>query len=223
MVKILVVEDEVDLAASLHDWLVLEGHRVEVANDGQQAIDVLAVNDFDVIILDLMLPKVDGIELCKSYRTKGGGARILMLTAKSSVAEKELGLDNGADDYLSKPYDLKEVSARIRALMRRSLSVVGSAIVVADLQLDPHAHTVSRGNVELNLLPQEFALLEFFMRNPNRIFSAETLIKRVWHGNSSVDTVRTHIKTLRKKVDLPNLPQTIRTIHGVGYSLTPAS
>jgi DNA-binding response OmpR family regulator len=220
MAKILVVEDEADLADSLRDWLILEGHRVEVSNDGKQALEMLSQSEYDVIVLDLMLPGIDGLQVCRQYRTSGGGSRILMLTAKTTVNDKEEGLDCGADDYIGKPYDLKEVSARVRALMRRSISVVGTSLSLGDLVLDPTLHTASRASIPLQLLPQEFALLEFLMRNPNRIFNAESLIRRVWHGNSSVDTVRTHIKTLRKKVDTPDLPPVIKTIHGVGYSLS---
>lgn len=219
MAKILVVEDEKDLAHSVRDWLLLEGHKVDAVLDGQQALEWLQFNEYDVVVLDIFLPGLDGFEVCRRYRRSGGLARVLMLTAKSAVSDKESGLDAGADDYITKPFDLKEVSARIRALMRRSISVIGAQLVAADLTVDLTAHRVMRGQQEIKLLPQEFALLEFMIRQPNRIFSADTLIKRVWNGNSSVDTVRTHIKTLRKKVDLPGCEPLIRTVHGVGYSL----
>jgi DNA-binding response OmpR family regulator len=219
MAKILIVEDEKDLAHSVRDWLLLEGHRVDAVQDGNQALEWLRSNEYDVIVLDVLLPGLDGFEVCRRYRRSGGLGRVLMLTAKSGINDKESGLDAGADDYITKPFDLKEVSARVRALMRRSISVVGAQLIAADLIVDLTVRKVSRGDNEIKLLPQEFALLEFMIRQPNRIFSADTLIKRVWNGNSSVDTVRTHIKTLRKKVDLPGLQPLIKTVHGVGYSL----
>lgn len=220
MPKILVVEDELELATSIRDWLLLEKHRVDVCNSGLEASLVLKENVYDIVILDVMLPGMNGFEVCRSYRRNGGAARILMVTAKNAISDKENGLDSGADDYITKPFDLKEISARVRALMRRSLDVHSTNISLSDLVIEVDLHRVTRGGEEIKLLPQEFNLLEFLMRNQNRIFSAEALIQRVWHGNSSVNTVRTHIKTLRKKVDGKNSVQLIRTIHGVGYSIS---
>ncbi len=142
-----------------------------------------------------------------------------MLSAKDADIDKEEGFDAGADDYVTKPCNLKEVAARIRALMRRSLTVAGAHLVAGDLILEPANHKVTRSGVEIRLLPQEFALLEFLMREPNKVFSAEVLSKRVWRGHSSLDTVRTHIKTLRKKIERKDSLPRIETLHGLGYSL----
>lgn len=221
MAKILVVEDEKALADSIAEWLAGEGHRLHSIYNGDAALELLKrESDFDIIILDIMLPGLGGLELCRQYRGHGGNARILMVTSRGSVSDKEDGLDSGADDYLTKPFDLKELSARVRALMRRSVSVVGAQLSLADIIMDIEKRQVYRAGNEIKLLPQEFALLEFLMRHPDRIFSPEILIKRVWHGNSTIDTVRTHIKTLRKKVDLPGMPELIKTMHGVGYTVS---
>ena len=218
--KVLIVEDEVQLAFSVKEWLSGEGHSVTMVHDGKEALDWLGTHDCDVIVLDLMLPQVNGIEICRQYRKNGGTARILILTARAHIDDMENLLDSGADDYVTKPFDLKEVSARIRALLRRSTSVQGFQLVADDVVLDPMTHKVQRAGREIDLLPQEFALLEFFMRQPERIFSNELLIKTLWRGNASVDTVRTHIKTLRRKLNKPGLKPFIKTVHGVGYSLT---
>ena len=220
MARVLVVDDERRLVASICDWLLMDGHQVESVFDGNLAWEKLQSITYDIVVLDIMLPGIDGIELCRKYRQSGGSARILMLTAKDSSEEMEDGLDAGADDYITKPFSLKELSARVRALMRRSVSFSSAKLVVGILTLDQNQHKVERNGDEVKLLPQEFALLEFLMKEPNRIFSAETLCKRVWRGQSSVDTVRTHIKTLRKKIENGDArPPRIETIHGVGYCL----
>jgi DNA-binding response OmpR family regulator len=220
MAKILVVEDERALAETIRDWLILEQHRVDVCHDGKEAQCTLSTDEYDVVMLDIMLPSVDGFEICRSYRRQGGTARILMITAKSTISDKEQGLDYGADDYITKPLDLNELSARVRALMRRSLTVDEPELVCADLRVQTNQRKVTRGGLEIKLLPQEFELLQFLIRQPHRIFSAETLVSRVWQGQSSTNTVRTHIKTLRRKLDLNGSEPLIRTIHGVGYSLS---
>lgn len=222
MARILIVEDEQRLSTSICNWLQLDGHQVDAAYDGNVAWEKLTAITFDVVVLDIMLPGMNGLDICLNYRRIGGSARILILTARDNGEEIEDGLDAGADDYITKPFNLKELSARVRALMRRSVTFSGCKLVVGSLSLDPLAHLVHREGEEIKLLPQEFALLEFLMREPNRIFSAESLCKRVWRGQSSLDTVRTHIKTLRRKIEDKekngNGPR-IETIHGVGYCL----
>jgi DNA-binding response OmpR family regulator len=218
--KVLIVEDDVQLAFSVKEWLAGEGHTISMLHDGKDALDWLAAHNCDVIVLDLLLPHVNGTELCRHYRKNGGTAKILVLTSRDHIDDMESLLDSGADDYVTKPFDLKEVSARIRSLMRRSTSSQGSQLIAEDVVLDPMTHRVHRAGREIDLLPQEFALLEFFMRQPERIFSTELIIKTLWRGNASVDTVRTHIKTLRRKLNKPGLKPFIRTVHGVGYSLT---
>lgn len=220
MCKLLIVEDDSDEVSVLQDWLTEAGHSIEVALDGATAQQKLLNSAYDVVILDLLLPDLNGLDICLDYRRQGGSARIIVLSGKSSTLDKEKCLDAGADDYVTKPVDLIELSARIRALMRRTLTITSRTLSSFDLVMDLDCFKVTRGGIEINLLPQEFALLEFLMRYPNRVFSPETLRVRVWRGSSTMDTVRTHIKTLRKKIDRPDLPALIKTIHGIGYALT---
>jgi DNA-binding response OmpR family regulator len=221
MSKILIVEDEEDLAAQVRDWLVREHHTVKHVANGSDAVDQLAVSKYDVIILDWLLPGMDGIQVCKKYRSMGGKTPILMLTAKSTIEDKETGLDSGADDYLSKPFHLKELSARIRALIRRTSSQSTNVLEAGDVLLDPVGRTVTKSGDPIHLERKEFNLLEFLMRNANKTFSAEALLDRVWESGSlaSPDAIRTYIKSLRKKIDSPGKPSMITTVHGVGYKL----
>ena len=223
LVQIMVVEDEKRLALSLQEWLELEGNVVKLAFTAESALALSEQEAFDVIIVDLLLPCKSGVDFCRLYRAAGGAARILVLTAKVNIQDKENAFNAGADDYLNKPFDLKEVSIRIKALMRRSITVVGAELKVLDLRLDCSNHRVMRGTNEVVLSPQEFALLEFLMRNEQKIFSADDLIKKVWRGDASNATVRTHIKTLRKKVDANELVPLLQTIHGVGYCISQTS
>lgn len=221
MAKVLVVEDEHDLSGPIRDWLTREQHLVELADSGTEAIEKLNVYKFDIIVLDLMIPGINGMEVCKRFRSQGGTTPILMLTAKSAVEEKEAGLDAGADDYLTKPFHLKELSARIRALLRRHTQATGCELKVGQLALDILARKVTLDGKEIHLVPREFSLLEFFMRHPNQVFSAEALLDRVWASDTlaSPDTIRTYIKILRKKLGGEGKDSLIRTVHGVGYKL----
>src|SRR6516162_298730 len=221
MAKVLVVEDEQDLSGPIRDWLTREQHLVELADTGIEAIEKLSVYKFDVIVLDLMIPGITGIEVCKRFRSQGGTTPILMLTAKSAVEEKEAGLDAGADDYLTKPFHLKELSARIRALLRRHTQSTGCELKIGTLCLDILSRKVTMSGKEIHLVPREFSLLEFFMRHPNQVFSAEALLDRVWASDTlaSPDTIRTYIKILRKKLGGEGKDSLIRTVHGVGYKL----
>jgi len=221
MAKILVVEDEQDLAGPMKDWLMREQHLVEIADNGIDAMEKLDVYKFDLVVLDLMIPGINGMEVCKRFRAKGGATPILMLTAKSAIEDKEAGLDAGADDYLTKPFHLKELSARIRALLRRHTQSSGCELQIGDLHLDILARKVTMAGHEIHLVPREFSMLEFFMRHPNQVFSAEALLDRVWASDTlaSPDTIRTYIKILRKKLDVNGKDSLIRTVHGVGYKL----
>lgn len=221
MAKILVVEDEHDLAMPIKDWLTREQHVVEVVDNGIDALDRLKVYKYDVVVLDLMLPGMSGIEVCRRYRSEGGGSSILMLTSKNTVEDKEFGLDAGADDYLTKPFHLKELSARIRALLRRHTQSNSRELRAGDLVLDIVSRTVMMGGTEVHFVPREFSLLEFLMRHPNQVFSAEALLDRVWASDTmaSPDTIRTYIKILRKKLGSEGKDSLIRTVHGVGYKL----
>lgn len=221
MGKIFLVEDEPDMAKQIRDWLSHDGHTVEMSEDGASALANLGAFRYDLIILDRMLPSVDGMEVCRRFRSSGGKTPILMLTARDSVSERAEGLNVGADDYLGKPFHFVELSARVRAAIRRGSSNTGKMYKAFDIMLDPEAHKVTKAGKEVHLEPKEFNLLEFFMRNPNRTFSAEALLERVWDSDSCVspDTVRTYIKVLRRKLDSPDRSSTLTTIHGLGYRL----
>lgn len=221
MAKILVVEDEADLAKLVRNWLEREHHLVEVAENGIDALTHLQVNRFDVVILDLMLPTLSGMEVCRRYRQSLGKTPILMLTAKDTVEDKAAGLDAGADDYLTKPFHLKELSARVRALVRRGSNQPNNILRLRDIEIDVSEFTVTKGGEEIHLLPKEFRLLEFLLRHPNHVFSAEELLASVWESDTPalLDTVRGHIKRLRKKLDTPGEPSIISTVYGIGYKL----
>lgn len=221
MAKILIVEDDLDISTIISRWLKHENHLVETSKDGQDAYTKLKLNQYDLIILDWMLPKMTGVEVCQKFRAGGGTTPILLLTAKSTIENKETGLDSGADDYLTKPFDLKELSARVRALLRRSGAVASKSLKVGEITLDAEAHQVQIAETAVALNPKEFALLEFLMRHPNQIFSAEALLSRVWQSDAmaSSDTVRAHIKNLRKKLDQDGKTSPISTVHGLGYKI----
>lgn len=221
MAKILIVEDEVDLAGPIRDSLERQHHVVEMVHNGQEALQCLKVYKYDLVILDWMLPGMSGKEIVAQFRSTGGITPVIMLTARSSIEDKEAGFDAGADDYLTKPFHLTELHARVRALLRRPHSMEGKALEVAGLRLDPTARKVTRNDEEIHLLPKEFSLLEFLMRHPNQVFSAESILDRVWESDTMAlpDTIRTHIKTLRKKIDVPGKPSIIVTVHGIGYKL----
>lgn len=217
MSKILLVEDEPDLLKQVSSWLLRENYLVETASDGVDAMAMLKAYDYDVILLDWMLPGHTGIELCKTYRASGGRSPVLLMTVKSDEDDKETGLDCGADDYLVKPFGLRELSARIRALLRRVSDQHGeNSLRYGNLTLEPRSRRVAIDGKEVHLEPREFSLLEFFMRHPNQVFDAEALITRVWDSDSliSPDSIRTYIKTLRKKIGDQSI---ISTIRGSGY------
>lgn len=221
MAKILIVEDEIELAKPLANWLTAQGHIIEVVHDGSEAISYLRINQYDVVILDWMLPGMTGLEICQQYRSQGGKGLVLMLTARKTVDDKARGLDAGADDYLEKPFHLKELAARIRALLRRSATISGDILDAGDIKLDTVKRRVWRGTQEVALSPKEFALLEFFMRHPQQYFSADAIIDRIWRSDTEItsDTIRMHVKSLRRKIDIVGQASFIHTLHGVGYKL----
>ena len=221
MAKILIVEDETELAKPIASWLTAQGHVVEVVNDGSEAISYLRMHQYDLIVLDWMLPGLSGLEICQQYRSRGGKGLVLMLTARKTVDDKARGLDAGADDYLEKPFHLKELTARIRALLRRSATISGVIVEAGVLKLDSVKHKVWRGTQEIILSPKEFALLELFIRHPQQYFSADAIIDRIWRSDAEItsDTIRMHVKSLRRKIDMPGQTSLIHTLHGVGYKL----
>lgn len=221
MAKVLVVEDDKLLANMIADFLRAQQYTIECVYNGADAEELLRNYHYDAIVIDWGLPEKTGIEVVKKFRFDGGTAPILMLTGRDTIDEKEQGLDNGADDYLTKPFHMKELSARLRAILRRAAPTKRSTLSAGDLELDPVAHKVTRDGEELSLHPREFALLEHLMRNPNQVFSAENLLDRVWKSDSSVgpEGVRASIKRLRKKIDVEGKESLIETVYGVGYKL----
>ena len=170
MAKVLLVEDDRNLAGTVREWLEFEHYLVEWVETGTDALDMMKSYKYDVIIMDLTIPKMDGIEVCKAYRQLGGETPILILTGRGTVPDKELGFDAGADDYLTKPFHLKELSARIRALMRRPKDFTGEVLNAGNIALDIGAHTVTKEGKEIHLPRMEFALLEFLMRHQGQVF-----------------------------------------------------
>lgn len=222
MAKILLVEDDRELGCMISTCLAFDHYFVECVADGDEAIARLKLYGYDLILLDWELPKVSGIDICRRFRDFGGNTPILMVTARSKVTEKTEGLDSGADDYLTKPFDMAELSSRVRALLRRS----GGKFRPQDLQFEdivlvPTDFLARRAGVDLLLSAKEFVLLEFFMRHPGRIFSADALINHVWRAeeNPSLESVRQHIMNLRRKLESGGRSPVIQTIRGVGYKL----
>ncbi len=219
--RILLVEDNRRLSDSLRAVLVEDGYAVDTAFDGVEAEETATFTPYDVIILDIMLPKRDGIEVCRSLRAQKVKTPILMLTARDSLDDRVLGLDSGADDYLVKPFEIKELRARLRALMRRETDSKAGDLLVADLRLDPATHDAWRGKTKLDLTAKEFSLLEYLMRNPNRLITREMVLNHLWDYGQTLasNVVDVHIRRLRRKVDDPFEPKLIETIRGAGYRL----
>ena len=221
--RLIVVEDEQKLARALQRGLEREGYAVDVIADGAQALARLRVNhdDYDLAMLDVMLPGVDGLSVCRQLRADGIALPILMLTARDSTADKVAGLDSGADDYLVKPFAFEELVARIRTLLRRPPQVLPPRLEVGDLALEPHSRLVTRGGREITLTTKEFALLEYFMRNAGEVLTREQIISHAWDfdydGFSNVIDV--HVKNLRAKIDVRGSRKLFHTVRGVGYAL----
>lgn len=219
MSKILVVEDDIDLSSTLRDWLELENYIVETVANGQDALYLMTGFSYDLIILDIQLPDMTGLEICRKYRMSGGTAHILMLTARSKIDERADGLDAGADDYLTKPFHMQELAARLRSLMRRPRDLKTPLLEYGNLAIDMITHKVTRDGEEIYLQKMEFALLHFLMRHPRQVFSVDTLLDRVWKSETerSDKTMRALVKRLRDKIDSEGKPSLIKNVHGVGY------
>ncbi len=219
--KILLVEDDIDLGERIVQWLKHDHHTVEMISDGRQASDYLAQLKYDLIVLDWGLPNKDGIDVLSDFRNSGGSTPVLLLTGKGAISEKERGLDAGADDYLTKPFDIKELSARIRALLRRVPQFTTDSIAIGPVELNVGAHTISVSGKEIQFAPREFAMLEFFMKRPGQVVSTETLLERVWSSEStaSSETIYTCVRAVRKKLKEAGADDFIRTVHGIGYKI----
>jgi two-component system response regulator MprA len=220
--KVLVVDDERAVRESLRRALELEGYEIELAEDGEQALRRLEANgEPDAMVLDVLMPKLDGLEVCRRLRRSGSRLPVLMLTARVEVENRVEGLDAGADDYVTKPFALEELLARLRALLRRRTGVAGEVVRFADLELDPGTREVRRGGEPIELTRTEFSLLELFMRNPRQVLTRSVIFERVWgydfgYASNSLDV---YIGYLRRKTEAGGKPRLIHTVRGVGYSL----
>ncbi len=216
--RILVVEDEKRMAALLKRGLTEEGHQVFVANDGVEGYDMARSSEFDVIVLDVMLPGMDGLAIAQRLRSSHNQTPVLMLTARDTPASVIAGLDAGADDYLTKPFSFDIFLARLRAVSRRGAIPRPVCLEVADLRLDPSTRRVTRGKQLVNLTPREFSLLELLMRNHGRVITRDTILESVWGFDSDVagNTIEAFVRLLRLKVDVSG-QKLIHTVRGVGY------
>jgi two-component system response regulator MprA len=221
--KILVIEDDEGIAGTLHRGLTFEGYKVNVTYDGTSGLASARDDPPELVILDWMLPGLDGLEVCKRLRA-AGPTPIIMLTAKDAIADRVQGLDAGADDYLVKPFAFDELLARVRALLRRAKPAaegVGEILKVADLVMDTGAREVRRGNRKLDLTAKEFDLLELFMRHPRQVLTREVIFDRIWGydfgGESNI--IEVYVRYLRQKMEAENEPRLLQTVRGYGYAL----
>jgi heavy metal response regulator len=217
--RILVVEDEKKIANFIKRGLKEEGYSVDLAADGEEGHYLASTNDYDLIILDLMIPKMDGLSVCRKLRQEKVKSPILMVTAKDTVKDKVIGLDSGANDYLTKPFSFAELLARVRALLRRTENSETTKLSVADLTLDLLSHKVSRAGAAIEVTAKEFALLEYLMRNAGTVITRTMIAEHVWDINFDTDTnvIDVYINYLRRKIDGGRKAKLIQTIRGRGY------
>jgi len=219
--RILIIEDEEALALRIQKILQNEHYTAEVSFSGDKGLEQALVETYDLIILDVMLPGLDGFQILKELRNEGIAIPVLLLTAKTRVEDKVSGLDLGADDYLTKPFAVPELLARVRSLLRRASDIKSSVLVIGDLQIDTATHNVLRNNTEINLTAKEYAILEFLMYNQTHVVSRMSIAEHVWGDNLDLFTmtnfVDVHIKNLRKKIGASK--EMIKTVRGVGYML----
>lgn len=219
--RVLLVEDEARLLGIVRRGLQEEGHAVDTAQSAEDALDWIDAAQYDVIVLDVMLPGIDGFELSRRLRKRRVQTPILLLTAKDAIADRVTGLDAGADDYLTKPFAFAELSARLRALLRRSPEVTDPILRAGDLRVDPASRSVWKGREELLLPNKEFRILEYLMRNPNRVLTRSMIAEHVWDYDfpNVTNVIDVHIRSLRNKLGDPYPGQLIQTIRGAGYRL----
>ena len=221
--RILLVEDEPNAARLLAKGLREQGYAVDVSIDGERALYQTSINNYDLVILDVMLPQKDGFEVCREMRAVGSIVPVLMLTARDTVDDRIVGLDSGADDYLTKPFDFRELLARARALLRRGEVLHPETIKVADLEIDMRARRVRRGKRNIQLTVKEYALLEYLARNVDKVLSRADIAEHVWDQNFDVfsNLIEVYIQRLRRKIDDGNQLKLFQTRRGEGYVLTP--
>lgn len=219
--RVLIVEDQIKMAGLIRRGMRREGIAADVAVKGEDALWMAEATEYDAIVLDIMLPGIDGLEVCRRLRASGVWSPILLLTARDAVSDRVAGLDGGADDYMTKPFSFAELLARLRALVRRGAAERPVELRVGDLRLDPATHGVSRGEVEISLSAREFALLQAFMRRPGEVLSRYALLEQVWdyeYENRS-NVVDSYVRFLRRKIDRPFGTDSIETVRGMGYRL----
>ena len=219
--RILIVEDERAVASFVEKGLRAEHFSVDTAADGKKGLWLAKTTDYDLIVLNIRLPEMDGMEVCRELRKAQKTVPILMLSVQSSATDKVEALNSGADDYVSKPFSFEELLARIRALLRREKSITGPRLKVADLELDTVTHKVTRGGVPITLKKKEFELLEYFMRNIGVVLTRSMILEHVWDMNADpfTNTVDVHVQSLRKKIDAGHGRKLIHTVHGSGYKM----
>lgn len=221
--RILVVEDEHRIATSIKKGLELEKFAVDAAFDGTSGFDLASSQEYDLLILDIMLPEIDGLEICRRLRSQNIHTPILILTAKSQVQDKVAGLNLGADDYLTKPFSFEELLARVRALIRRPKQTLDTVLKLNDLSLNTQSFKVKRAGKEIILTSKEFSLLEYLIRHQGQIITKQQIINHVWDYEADIlpNTIEVYIRNLRRKIDLPfkSLPPLIHTVRGFGYKM----
>jgi len=219
--RLLVVEDEHKVASFIKQGLTEEGYAVDVANDGESGLAMALDRVHDLIILDIALPKRDGVSVLQAMRHEGVSTPVLLLTVRANIEDKVLGLDAGADDYLTKPFAFQELVARVRALLRRRVDAELPVLRVADLILDPARRTVVRNNVAIDLTPREFSLLDYLMRNPGRVLTRTMIAEHVWDYSfdTTTNVIDVYVNYLRKKIDSEHTPKLLHTVRGIGYVL----
>ena len=217
--RLLVIEDEQKVANFIRQGLEEEGYAVDHAADGTSGLQIALEGLHDVIVLDVMLPKLDGLSVLQQLRQAHVATPVLLLTVRATIEDKVLGLDAGADDYLTKPFAFDEFVARVRALLRRRAETAPPVLQVADLALDPARRVVSRGDRKIDLTPREFALLDYFMRNPDRVLTRTMIANRVWDYtfDTSTNVIDVYVNYLRKKIDTGHDSKLLHTVRGVGY------
>ena len=218
--RILVVEDDTAIADEVALALQREGMTVDVVNDGPAGLDALLVGPYAAVVLDWMLPGMDGLAVCQAARRASVAVPVLMLTARDQVSDRVAGLEAGADDYLVKPFDVRELLARVKALVRRDKAVKSGVVRVADLELDSNTKSVVRDGREINLTPREFELLEALVRNKGRTLTREVILTNIWGADENTENaVNFHVTSLRRKIDSWHPVKLIHTVHGFGYTL----
>jgi heavy metal response regulator len=220
--RILLVEDEPQIADFIARGLSESGYSVDTARDGEEAVQWPSVAEFDVIILDVMLPLMDGLEVCRTLRSQGIRTPILMLTARDAVEDLVLGLDSGADDYLVKPFAFAELLARVRALIRREPVLLSNTLQVGDLVMDTVTRQVTRSGANIELTAKEYSLLEYLMRHPNQVLSRTVIAEHIWNYDfaNATNVIDVHVKNLRKKLDEGHETKLIHTVRGAGYRIS---